>query len=52
VLEKSPGIRLVTGPSMAPTVALLNLRLKPFDDVRARRAVAKMAKRSFTPVAR
>src|SRR5262245_14891867 len=39
VLEKSAGIRLVTGPSMAPTVALLNLRVKPFDDVRARRAV-------------
>jgi len=39
VLEKSPGIRLATGPSMAPTVALLNLRVKPFDDVRARRAV-------------
>jgi ABC-type transport system substrate-binding protein len=39
VLEKSPGIRLATGPSMAPAVALLNLRVKPFDDVRARRAV-------------
>ena len=39
LLEKSPGIRLVTGPSMAPAVALLNLRVKPFDDVRARRAV-------------
>src|SRR5262244_1225376 len=39
ILEKSPGVRLVTGPSMAPTVALLNLRVKPFDDVRARRAV-------------
>ena len=39
VLEKSAGIRLATGPSMAPTVALLNLRVKPFDDVRARRAV-------------
>jgi glutathione transport system substrate-binding protein len=39
VLEKSPGIRLATGPSMAPTVALLNLRVKPFDDVRVRRAV-------------
>src|SRR5207247_11290492 len=39
VLEKSPGIRLATGPSMAPTVALLNLRMKPFDDVRARHAV-------------
>jgi len=39
VLEKSPGIRLATGSPMAPTVALLNLRVKPFDDVRARRAV-------------
>ena len=39
ILEKSRGIRLVTGPSMAPTVAFLNLRVKPFDDVRARRAV-------------
>lgn len=39
LLEKSPGIRLATGPPMAPTVALLNLRVKPFDDVRARRAV-------------
>jgi peptide/nickel transport system substrate-binding protein len=39
VLEKSPGVRLATGPSMAPTVALLNLRVKPFDDVRARRAI-------------
>ena len=39
ILEKSPDIRLVTGPDMAPTVALLNLRVKPFDDVRARRAV-------------
>ena len=24
---------------MAPTIALLNMRVKPFDDVRARRAV-------------
>jgi ABC-type transport system substrate-binding protein len=39
ILEKSPGVRVVTGPSMAPTVALLNLRVKPFDDVRARRAI-------------
>jgi ABC-type transport system substrate-binding protein len=39
VLEKSAGIRLVTGPPMAPTVALLNMRVKPFDDLRARRAV-------------
>jgi ABC-type transport system substrate-binding protein len=39
ILEKSPGVRVVTGPPMAPTVALLNLRVKPFDDVRARRAI-------------
>jgi ABC-type transport system substrate-binding protein len=39
VLEKTPDIQVVTGPSMAPTVALLNMRVKPFDDVRARRAV-------------
>ena len=39
LLEKSPGVKVVTGPAMAPTIALLNLRVKPFDDVRARRAV-------------
>jgi len=39
VLEKSPGITVITGPEMVPTVALLNMRVKPFDDVRARRAV-------------
>jgi ABC-type transport system substrate-binding protein len=39
VLEKSQGITVVTGPEMAPTVAFLNMRVKPFDDVRARRAV-------------
>src|SRR5712691_5470088 len=39
LLEKSPGIKVVTGPEMAPTIALLNLRVKPFDDVRARRAI-------------
>jgi peptide/nickel transport system substrate-binding protein len=39
VLEKSPGIQVITGPEMAPVVALLNMRVKPFDDVRARRAV-------------
>jgi peptide/nickel transport system substrate-binding protein len=38
-LERNPDVRLVTGPEMAPTVALLNMRVKPFDDVRARRAV-------------
>ena len=39
VLEKMPGITVLTGPAMAPTVALLNMRVKPFDDARARRAV-------------
>ena len=31
--------RFITGPEKAPTIALLNMRVKPFDDVRARRAV-------------
>ena len=39
LLEKSPGLTVVTGPEMAPTIGLLNMRVKPFDDVRARRAV-------------
>jgi len=39
LLEKNSGIKVVTGPEMAPTIALLNMRVKPFDDVRARRAV-------------
>jgi ABC-type transport system substrate-binding protein len=39
LLEKNPGVKVVTGPEMAPTVALLNMRVKPFDDVRARRVV-------------
>src|SRR5215831_2948012 len=39
LLERSAGITVVTGPAMIPIVALLNLRVKPFDDVRARRAV-------------
>jgi ABC-type transport system substrate-binding protein len=39
LLEKSAGLKVVTGPEMAPTIALLNMRVKPFDDVRARRAV-------------
>jgi ABC-type transport system substrate-binding protein len=39
VLENSAGITVVSGPEMAPVVALLNMRVKPFDDVRARRAV-------------
>jgi ABC-type transport system substrate-binding protein len=39
VLEKSQDIRVVTGPEFAPTIAFLNMRVKPFDDLRARRAV-------------
>jgi peptide/nickel transport system substrate-binding protein len=39
VLEKNPEITVATGPDMAPTVAFLNLRVKPFDNVQARRAV-------------
>ena len=30
---------MVTGPEMAPIISFLNMRVKPFDDVRARRAV-------------
>jgi ABC-type transport system substrate-binding protein len=39
ILERAKDITVVTGPDMAPTVAFLNMRVKPFDDVRARRAV-------------
>src|SRR5215813_6816192 len=39
LLEKISGIKVITGPEMAPTIALLNMRVKPFDDARARRAV-------------
>jgi ABC-type transport system substrate-binding protein len=39
ILEKAQGVTVVTGPEMAPIVAFLNMRVKPFDDVRARRAV-------------
>jgi peptide/nickel transport system substrate-binding protein len=39
ILEKSKDITIVTGPDMAPTVAFLNLRVKPFDNLQARRAV-------------
>src|SRR5215470_12550460 len=39
LLEKSQGITVVTGPEMAPIIAFLNMRVKPFDDVRARRAI-------------
>ena len=39
ILEKSPGLRVLPGLDMAPTIAFLNMRVKPFDDVRARRAI-------------
>src|SRR6266849_114551 len=39
LLEKNSGIKVITGPELAPTIALLNMRVKPLDDVRARRAV-------------
>jgi len=39
ILETNKNLRIVTGPEMAPTVSFLNMRVKPFDDVRARRAV-------------
>ncbi len=39
LLEKSQGVTVVTGPEMSPTVGFLNMRVKPFDDVRARRAI-------------
>ena len=39
ILERSAGITLVTGPAMIPTVGLLNMRAKPFNDLRARRVV-------------
>src|SRR5260370_40394627 len=39
ILERSPGITVVTGPAMIPTVGFLNLRVKPFHDLRARRAI-------------
>jgi len=39
VLEGRREIRVLSAASVAPTVALLNMRVKPFDDVRARRAV-------------
>jgi len=38
-LEKVPDVHLVTGQEMAPIVALLNMRVPPFDDLRARRAI-------------
>ena len=39
ILERSPGLTLVTGPAMIPIVGFLNLRVKPFNDLRARRAI-------------
>jgi ABC-type transport system substrate-binding protein len=39
ILERSLGIHVVTGLEMAPTIGFLNMRMKPFDDIRARRAV-------------
>ena len=39
ILERSQGIRVVTGLEMAPTIGFLNMRVKPFDDLRARRAI-------------
>src|SRR5499426_3318898 len=39
ILERSPGIHVITGLEMAPTIGFLNMRVKPFDDLRARRAI-------------
>src|SRR5262245_63622717 len=39
ILERSQGIHVVTGLEMAPTMGFLNMRVKPFDDLRARRAI-------------
>jgi peptide/nickel transport system substrate-binding protein len=39
ILERNAEITVVTGPAMIPIVGFLNMRVKPFDDVRARRAV-------------
>src|SRR6266478_4853970 len=39
ILERSPGITVVTGPAMIPTVGFLNLRVTPFHDLRARHAI-------------
>src|SRR6266571_1670161 len=39
ILEKSQGIHVVTGLEMAPTIGFLNMRVKPFNDVRGRRAI-------------
>src|SRR5262249_18655492 len=39
ILERSQGIHVITGLEMAPTMGFLNMRVKPFDDLRARRAI-------------
>jgi ABC-type transport system substrate-binding protein len=39
ILERSAGMTVVTGPAMIPTIGFLNLRGKPFNDLRARRAI-------------
>ncbi|MGH8058955.1 MAG: ABC transporter substrate-binding protein, partial [Candidatus Entotheonellia bacterium] len=40
LVEKFPGLVLRTGPDRAPVIALVNMRHKPFDDLRVRKAVA------------
>jgi peptide/nickel transport system substrate-binding protein len=40
IIEKFPGIVLRSGPDRAPVIALVNMRHKPFDDLRVRQAVA------------
>jgi peptide/nickel transport system substrate-binding protein len=40
IIEKAPGIVLRSGPDRAPVIALVNMRQKPFDDLRVRQAVA------------
>ncbi len=39
LLERSPDISVITGLEMIPTVAIINMRVKPLDDLRARRAI-------------
>jgi ABC-type transport system substrate-binding protein len=39
ILERSAGLTVVTGPAMIPTIGFLNLRVTPFNDLRARRAI-------------
>src|SRR5262249_12267908 len=39
ILERSAGITVVTGPAMIPIVGFLKLRVTPFHDLRARRAI-------------